>query len=1031
VAGLVGFVAILLGAGVTYRIATDKGELVIKTDDPSIEVVVKQGGRRVTIIDPQTKTQIELHSGKYELELAGGKPGLRLSAQQLTLKRGDKTVVTVRREPPEPPQRPETASELPSTGEQPALVEVAPFRGHVEPIDGLAVSPDGRRLLSGSCDDWLILWDRETAQPIRRFEGHAGEVMAVAISPDGRRALYGGEDKIIRLLDLESGEPIREFRGHTERVFSVAFSPDGRRAYSSSGGSKNGVWQDGTDSAIRVWDVETGRQVSKLEGHKGIVWSVAVSPDGRHLLSAGNDTLAILWDAKTGAEIRRFREHTVEARCAAFLPDGRRAVSCGNDRTIRLWDVATGQEIRSFRGHAHSVGWLAVSPDGHWLLSSDHEGGELWLWDVETSQTVQRINWGNVIPIHGSFTPDGRHAIWTGSDGVIRMYRLSAPDKDKADPTAPPAKPAAAGQNPSIPLAKVAPKPLSSLVRSRRWDWIHDASLPEFYGWIKRIEARGYRPVFVNGHNIAPDVVRIAAIAVKDGLPFRILDEADGNYFPRFVEMQKQGFPLLCQTTFNMGATARVLSINTSRDQNTGQWHWEARSLSDTFIVEREREGVRPFSIATRPQGDSWHVEIGTIASKGIEWRFKKELDFSQMDLTLNGAKQGGFRPESLFVCPGKESPRFGVVLTRDDPERLWNVRADLTAAKLESEVARMAALGYAPDQVVGYASGDASRYLACWTRNPRHYPATGVSDPSLDPVDEALEQFLVERRIPSATFAVFRNGRPALARGYGYADLKSREPIGPAPSMRLGGLSAPFAAAAARRLIRGGKLREDARLSEMLRLPSGGDVAQRSPSSPAAVPPDVTVGRLLEGLDPAATPFTDAERKALAAMIGKGSSPPPGPSPMADFELRGALLEAILAAVKGKRPSEVMASDLFGSSRQARMAPGTAGARAEQAQDHLLASAEVVGAFFVKHGFDGRPLEPRSRPGAGALIGRREDALGLVLRRGDWLLVVLAKVADGAPRELGDDLRTCLDRALDSIVPVASSPESRRPSPR
>jgi WD40 repeat protein/S1-C subfamily serine protease len=98
VAGLVGLVAILLGAGVTYHITTDKGELVIATDDPSIEVVVKQGGRQVTIIDPQTKTQIELHSGKYELELAGGKPGLRLSTQQLTLKRGDKTVVTVRRE---------------------------------------------------------------------------------------------------------------------------------------------------------------------------------------------------------------------------------------------------------------------------------------------------------------------------------------------------------------------------------------------------------------------------------------------------------------------------------------------------------------------------------------------------------------------------------------------------------------------------------------------------------------------------------------------------------------------------------------------------------------------------------------------------------------------------------------------------------------------------------------------------------------------------------------------------------------------
>ena len=80
---------------------------------------------------------------------------------------------------------------------------------------------------------------------------------------------------------------IREFHGHTEWVFSVAFSPDGRLAYSTSGGFMRDGWRDGTDSAIRVWDVETGQEVRKLEGHKGIVWSVAVSPDGRHVLSGG------------------------------------------------------------------------------------------------------------------------------------------------------------------------------------------------------------------------------------------------------------------------------------------------------------------------------------------------------------------------------------------------------------------------------------------------------------------------------------------------------------------------------------------------------------------------------------------------------------------------------------------------------------------------------------------------------------------------------------------------------------------------
>ena len=130
----------------------------------------------------------------------------------------------------------------------------------------VVVSPDGRRILSGSDDHTLILWNRETAQPIRRLKGHTARVIAVAISPDGRRALSGGDDSIVRLWELDSGETIRTLQGHTECVLSVAFSPDGRLGYSTSGGVDQGGWQNGADSAVRVWKLETGEEVRKLEG---------------------------------------------------------------------------------------------------------------------------------------------------------------------------------------------------------------------------------------------------------------------------------------------------------------------------------------------------------------------------------------------------------------------------------------------------------------------------------------------------------------------------------------------------------------------------------------------------------------------------------------------------------------------------------------------------------------------------------------------------------------------------------------------
>ena len=79
-------------------IRTPTGELVIESEDPDIEVIVRQGGQQVTIVDPKTNDRIELNAGRYELQLAGGGPGLKLSTDTFTLKRGEKTVVTVRRQ---------------------------------------------------------------------------------------------------------------------------------------------------------------------------------------------------------------------------------------------------------------------------------------------------------------------------------------------------------------------------------------------------------------------------------------------------------------------------------------------------------------------------------------------------------------------------------------------------------------------------------------------------------------------------------------------------------------------------------------------------------------------------------------------------------------------------------------------------------------------------------------------------------------------------------------------------------------------
>ena len=313
------------------------------------------------------------------------------------------------------------------SGEQPPVIEVAQFLGHEGILNTVVVSPDGRRVLASGWPNTIRLWDRETGQLIRSFDERGREIRSVAFSPKGDRVLSGGDDGVVRLWDLKSGDPIHEFKGHVDNVMSVAFSPDGKLAYSAGGAViRNGQLRDqeGTDFAIRIWDVKTGLELRRLDGHKGMVWSVAVSSDGYYVLSGGNDAAPILWDAKTGHEIHRFRGHTNKVECVAFLPNSRRMISSGVDGTIRLWDVESGRELfPHFTGPTGQNFFLAVSPDGHRLFSSDG-GRELRYWNVDTGKLIQKLSW-EAGPTGGSFTPDGRNVVWAGWGSLLRMYSLA------------------------------------------------------------------------------------------------------------------------------------------------------------------------------------------------------------------------------------------------------------------------------------------------------------------------------------------------------------------------------------------------------------------------------------------------------------------------------------------------------------------------------------------------------------------------------------------------------------------------------
>jgi WD40 repeat protein len=256
--------------------------------------------------------------------------------------------------------------------------------------------------------------------------GHAGGVSRVAFSPDGRWLAAGNwVDGTVKLWEIETGRELRALRGHRSRVEAVVFSPDGRFLASAS-----------SDKTVKLWDVSTGQQLRTFTGHKGWVTAVAFSPDGRLLASGSHDMTIKLWDAGTGRELRALAGHSEWVNTVAFSPDGRWLASGsssgrqGGDSTVRIWDVATGRERRVLSGHTASVNAVDFSPDGQTVASASSDT-TIRIWDLATGKELRTLaGHGAEVNSLAFFTPGGRQLASAsggkrGRDTTVRVWDLA------------------------------------------------------------------------------------------------------------------------------------------------------------------------------------------------------------------------------------------------------------------------------------------------------------------------------------------------------------------------------------------------------------------------------------------------------------------------------------------------------------------------------------------------------------------------------------------------------------------------------
>ncbi|KAI0046361.1 WD40 repeat-like protein [Auriscalpium vulgare] len=218
----------------------------------------------------------------------------------------------------------------------------------------------------------------------------------------------------IYMASVEMFHELRLCRGHKGVVYSVAFSPDGSRFVSGSG-----------DNTIRIWNTETGQPMGPpLKGHTNYVLSVAFSPDGMRIVSGSSDNSIRIWDAETGQPVGTPLEgHTDSVWSAAFSPDGKRVVSGSRDSTIRIWDAKTWQMVGlPLKGHTGGVESVAFSPDSTRVVSGSSDD-TIRIWDAEKGQPVGTPLEGHTGWVMSvAISPDGRRVVSGSTDNTICIW---------------------------------------------------------------------------------------------------------------------------------------------------------------------------------------------------------------------------------------------------------------------------------------------------------------------------------------------------------------------------------------------------------------------------------------------------------------------------------------------------------------------------------------------------------------------------------------------------------------------------------
>ena len=307
---------------------------------------------------------------------------------------------------------------------------------HSDLVRAVAISSDGQTLASCSFDDTIKIWNLHNGKLLNTLTASSQQgCTSIAVSYSSQLLVSSSNHKTesVKLWHLETGELVCKLDGHSDCVWRVKISPDGQIIAGGCG-----------DGKIALWNLETREIICLLSGHSTPVTSIAFSADGQLLASGSEDTTIKIWNLTTKELIYTLPKHPVRRFlyqlsphfnrwgitnsgrvCAVtFSPDNQTLISGSASNAIQLWNPRTGKLISNLSSSSDWVQSVAISFNGE-ILAGGTRNGLIELWNLRTGEHLGNLI-GHTDTVNSlAFSPDGTRLVSGSDDNTVRIWDVS------------------------------------------------------------------------------------------------------------------------------------------------------------------------------------------------------------------------------------------------------------------------------------------------------------------------------------------------------------------------------------------------------------------------------------------------------------------------------------------------------------------------------------------------------------------------------------------------------------------------------